>query len=144
MNWPDRCQLDLNANIVIERKSRNVKWMNVWGMIPLRAIMNPVINSGVQPPMAKTVRPITDSGMLNVWPRNCVIYNETIDHAICHLSLTYHNQHEEDQVSNDTNPYDAQQECQHVKFALSFRIWHGAREHHTNRPSVIPENCPGQ
>lgn len=37
---------------------------------PLRAIIAPVITSGVQPPMASTVRPSTDSGMENVWPEN--------------------------------------------------------------------------
>lgn len=35
---------------------------------PRRAIIAPVIISGVQPPIASTVRPNTDSGMEKVWP----------------------------------------------------------------------------
>lgn len=34
--------------------------------LPCLAIMKPVIISGVQPPIAKTVIPMTDSGMENV------------------------------------------------------------------------------
>lgn len=41
--------------------------------LPRRAMMTPVIISGVHPPIANTVSPITDSGIPNVSPANKIL-----------------------------------------------------------------------
>lgn len=66
---------------------------------PLRAIINPVIISGVHPPMASTVSPNTDSGMENVWPaeqKQKHIKNPLIVSYSFWLLFTNDDQHPED------------------------------------------------
>lgn len=112
---------------------------------PLRAMMTPVIISGVQPPIARIVSPSTDSWMSKVAPEKNYLSSTDLRSSVSHsISLTNDNQHPKNQISDEPDPKDANQKREDVKPAARVRVWKRQCQHEADRPAVEPPDFDPQ